>query len=171
MIFTIGHSTHSANDFLTLLRLHGVRQVADVRTVPRSARHPQFRKDTLADFLAASGIGYAHFPDLGGLRKPVRQSVNTGWRHSGFRGYADYMQTEAFRRALGVLEQHAAVHPTAVMCAEALWWKCHRRLIADALIVRGVPVQHILPAGSPKPHELSEFARVELGWVTYPGLL
>lgn len=171
MIFTIGHSTHSANDFLTLLRSQGVRQVADVRTVPRSARHPQFQKDTLADFLAAADIGYAHFPDLGGLRKPLRESVNIGWRHSGFRGYADYMQTEEFRRAIGALEQYAEADLTAVMCAEALWWKCHRRLIADALIVRGVPVQHIMTVGSPKPHELSEFARVELGSVTYPGLL
>jgi uncharacterized protein (DUF488 family) len=171
MIYTVGHSNHSAHQFLTLLEAHGIRQVADVRTVPRSARHPQFSKEALAGFLADHGIGYRHFPDLGGLRKPRRDSVNTGWRHPSFRGYADYMQTEGFRSALAALEEFSAALPTAVMCAEAVWWQCHRRLLADALLVRGVPVRHILSAGPPKPHELSEFARVTGGSVIYPGLL
>ena len=171
MIYTVGHSNHTAHQFLTLLEAHGIRQVADVRTVPRSARHPQFSKEALAGFLAANGIGYRHVPELGGLRKPRRDSVNTGWRHPSFRGYADYMQTEGFRRALAGLEEFSAALPTAVMCAEAVWWQCHRRLLADALLVHGVPVRHILSAGSPKPHELSEFARITGGSVTYPGLL
>jgi uncharacterized protein (DUF488 family) len=171
VIFTIGHSTHTSNDFLTLLRTHGIRQVADVRTVPRSRRHPQFAKDALAEFLAEHAVGYRHFPELGGLRKTRRDSVNTGWRHAGFRGYADHMQTEAFQRGLVALEEFGAVLPTAVMCAEAVWWQCHRRLLADALIVRDVPVRHILSVGPPKPHELSEFARVINRMVTYPGLL
>lgn len=171
MIYTVGHSNHGAHHFLTLLEAHGIRQVADVRTVPRSARHPQFSKEALAGFLADHGIGYRHFPELGGLRKPRRDSVNTGWRHPSFRGYADYMQTEGFRSALAALEEFSAALPTAAMCAEAVWWQCHRRLLADALLVRGVPVRHILSAGPPKPHELSEFARVTEGSVTYPGLL
>jgi uncharacterized protein (DUF488 family) len=171
MIFTVGHSNHSAHQFLALLEVHGIRQVADVRTVPRSARHPQFSKEALAGCLDDHGIGYRHFPELGGLRKPRRDSVNTGWRHPSFRGYADYMQTEGFHSALAALEEFSAALPTAVMCAEAVWWQCHRRLLADALLVRGVPVRHILSTGPPKPHELSEFARVAEGSVTYPGLL
>lgn len=171
MIFTIGHSTHTSNDFLTLLRAHGIGQIADVRTVPRSRRHPQFARETLEAFLAEHGVAYRHFPEVGGLRKPRRDPVNTGWRHPGFRGYADHMETGEFRRGLEDLEQFAAVRPTALMCAEAVWWQCHRRLLADALFVRGVPVRHILSVGQPKPHELSEFARVANGMVTYPGLL
>jgi uncharacterized protein (DUF488 family) len=171
VIFTIGHSTHDANEFLTLLESHGIRQLVDVRTVPRSRRHPQFVKETLEALLSARGIRYYHFPELGGLRKPRRDSVNTAWRHPGFRGYADYMQTDAFRHALAALETLSGTRPTAVMCAEALWWHCHRRLLADALLVHGVPVRHISSRGEPKPHELSEFAQVHNGSVTYPGLL
>ncbi len=171
MIYSVGHSNRSADEFLALLEAHGIRQVADVRTVPRSARHPQFSGEPLAAFLAQHGIGCRHFPELGGLRKPGRDSVNTGWRHAGFRGYADYMQTEGFGRGLAALEEFSAALPTAMMCAEALWWQCHRRLLADALLVRGVPVRHILSAGQPKLHELSDFARVADGMVTYPGLL
>jgi uncharacterized protein (DUF488 family) len=171
VIFTVGHSTHSANKFLTLLEAHGVRQLADVRTYPASRRHPQFASDALAAFLAEHAIEYRHFHDLGGLRKPARDSINTAWRHPGFRGYADYMQTGRFRNAVDDLEELARAAPTVVMCAEAVWWRCHRRLLADALLVRGVPVRHILPSGDAKPHELSEFARVADATVTYPGLL
>ncbi len=171
MIYTVGHSSQSSHQFLTLLLAHGIRQIADVRTIPRSARHPNFSKEALAACLGERGITYRHFPELGGLRKPRRDSVNTGWRHPGFRGYADYMQTEGFRRGLVALEGFSASFPTAVMCAEAVWWRCHRRLLADALLVRGVPVLHIMSVGQPKPHELSEFARVNDGTVTYPGLL
>lgn len=170
-IHTIGHSTHPAETFRALLEAHGIRQLADIRTVPRSRRHPQFSKEALDEFLASAGILYRHFPSLGGLRKPRPDSINTAWRHPGFRGYADYMQTSEFRNAVDALEHFAADGPTAVMCAEAVWWRCHRRLLADTLLVRGVGVRHILSVAEPKPHELSEFARREGGGVIYPGLL
>ena len=171
MIYTIGHSTRTAEEFLELLTAYGIRQLADVRTIPRSRRHPQFSSDALESFLAANGIMYRHFPGLGGLRKPKPDSGNTAWRSEGFRGYADYMQTAQFREALDDLERFAAVATTAAMCAEAVWWQCHRRLLSDALLVRDVPVRHILSAKEAKPHELSEFAREKDGGVTYPGLL
>lgn len=171
MIYTIGHSTHSAGAFVTLLEFHRMQQVADVRTIPRSARHPQFGRDRLENLLAEHGIVYRHFPALGGLRKPAPDSVNTGWRHAGFRGYADYMQSAAFRTGVVELLAFARAGATAVMCAESVWWQCHRRLLSDALLVRGVPVLHILSTAEPKPHELSEFARVDGEMVTYPGLL
>lgn len=171
MIFTIGHSTHSAETFLALLRGHQIRRLADVRAIPRSRRHPQFAQGALEALLAPHGIQYRHFPSLGGLRKPLPDSVNTGWRHAGFRGYADYMQTEAFRQAVDDLLEFASAGPAAVMCAEAVWWQCHRRLLSDALLVRGVSVQHIMSAGQPKPHVLCELAREKHGKVIYPGLL
>lgn len=171
MIFTVGHSTHTAEVFLDLLAGHDVRQIADVRTVPRSRRHPHFGKEALEALLTAREISYRHFPALGGLRKPLRHSINTGWRHPSFRGYADHMQTDAFRRGLDDLLIWAEESRTAIMCAEAVWWQCHRQLLADALLVRGVPVRHILPGAEPKVHQLSQFARVDAGGVTYPGLL
>ena len=170
-IYTIGHSTHPAAEFVALLTRHGVAQLADVRTVPKSRRHPQFNIQALDPFLAQHGIPYRHFPSLGGLRKPRPDSINTAWQHAGFRGYADYMQTENFAAGLSALLEFSAVAPTAVMCAEAVWWQCHRRLLADALLVRSVAVWHILPSGPPKPHLLSEFARVDGFSLTYPGLL
>lgn len=170
MIYTIGHSTHSANAFLALLRTHSVTQLADVRTMPMSRRHPHFNRDSLEKFLAASGIQYRHFGGLGGLRKPKRDSTNTAWKHPGFRGYADYMETEAFERAFRELVAFASEGPTAVMCAEAVWWRCHRQLLADALLVQGVPVWHIVGADV-KPHEMSAFARIRDGKVIYPALL
>ena len=170
MIYTIGHSTHSADAFLALLRMHGVTQLADVRTMPMSRRHPHFNKDSLEKFLAASGIRYRHLGGLGGLRKPKRDSTNTAWKHPSFRGYADYMETEAFERAFRELVGFASAGPTAVMCAEAVWWRCHRQLLADALLVQGVPVWHIVGAGA-KPHEMSAFARIRDGKVIYPALL
>ena len=171
VIYTIGHSVHTAEAFLRLLDAHGIRQLADVRTLPVSRRHPQFTKAALDACLAQHGITYRHFPALGGLRKPRPDSINTGWRHEGFRGYADYMQTREFRDAVCLLEDFARAAPTTVMCAEAVWWQCHRRLLADALSVRGVSVRHILSLAPPKPHELSEFAREQAGEVIYPGLL
>ena len=171
VIYTIGHSVHTEDAFLELLDAHGIRQLADIRTVPASRRHPHFSKDRLAAFLAHHGLTYRHFPGLGGLRKPRRDSVNTAWRHESFRGYADHMATPEFRAELARLEDFASAAPTTVMCAEAVWWQCHRRLLADALLVRGVSVRHILSGAAPKPHELSEFARAEQGEVTYPGLL
>ncbi|HEX5474530.1 MAG TPA: DUF488 domain-containing protein [Vicinamibacterales bacterium] len=170
-VFTIGHSTRTQDEFLALLRAHGVERLADIRTFPGSRRHPHFGRESLSAFLATNGIQYRHFPALGGRRTPRADSINTGWRHPSFRGYADYMQTPAFARGVDDFLAFAGHAPAAVMCAEAVWWQCHRQLLADALLARGVPVCHILSAAEAKPHRLSEFARVERGGVTYPGLL
>jgi uncharacterized protein (DUF488 family) len=170
-IYTIGHSTRSLDDFIALLKAHGVTQLADVRSVPRSRRHPHFAADALAVSLPAAGIAYRHCPGLGGLRKARRDSPNTAWRHEGFRGYADHMQTDEFERALDELVALAAQQPTAIMCAEAVWWRCHRQLTADALVARGIEVRHITSASAAPPHTLTEFARATNGKVTYPGLV
>jgi uncharacterized protein (DUF488 family) len=171
VIHSIGHSTHSADDFAALLRTHGIRQLADVRSIPHSRRHPHFGKDALDAFLGLHGIAYRHFPGLGGRRRPGPDSTNSAWREDGFRGYADYMQTPEFDAAVESLIRLAETAQTVVMCAESVWWRCHRRLLSDALLVRGVHVFHILSAAPAKPHELSEFACVAAGTVTYPGLL
>ena len=168
-IWTIGHSTRSIDEFLELLEVHSIAQVVDVRTVPRSGRHPHFNADSLSTSLLVSGRGYEHCPDLGGLRKPQRDSTNLGWRHPSFRGYADYMQTTRFRDAVVRLEALAR-SPTAIMCAEAVWWRCHRQLIADAMVARGNRVLHILGVRPAEPHQLTSFARVVDGNVDYPGL-
>jgi uncharacterized protein (DUF488 family) len=170
-IYTVGHSTHSVETFIGLLRSHRIEQIADVRLIPKSARHPHFGQDVLPGLLSAHEISYAHFRDLGGRRRPRPDSLNTAWQVEAFRGYADYMQTETFQAAIVGLLTVGAVGRTAVMCAEAVWWQCHRRLLADFLVVRGIPVLHVLPSGPAKPHELSEFAHVEGASVTYPGLL
>jgi uncharacterized protein (DUF488 family) len=171
IIHTIGHSTHTQEQFLALLQAHGIRQVADIRTIPQSRRHPHFGKEALAAWLADAGITYRHFPALGGLRRPRPDSVNTAVRHANFRGYADHMQTAEFRDGVAALEAFADAGATVVMCAEAVWWRCHRRFLADALSVRSVRVQHILSAGVAKPHQLSDFGRAHDGTVIYPGLL
>ena len=171
MIHTIGHSTRSAEVFLDLLQIHGIALLADVRTIPMSRRHPHFNRDALSSYLAARGIDYRHMAGLGGLRKPRPDSTNTGWKHPGFRGYADYMGTSGFQAALQDLVIAAAAAPTAVMCAEAMWWKCHRRLLADALVARGIPVRHIMSAATATPHEMSAFATIQDGRVSYPALL
>ena len=170
-IYTIGHSTRVLDDFITLLSAHHVTQLADVRTIPKSRRHPHFAKDALSASLPPAGIAYRHFPALGGLRKPRADSANTAWRHEGFRGYADYMETPAFEQALAGLVGWSEAAPTSVMCAEAMWWQCHRRLIADALLARGIEVRHIMAPAAAPPHELTEFARVEAARVCYPALL
>ena len=154
-----------------MLQVHGIARLADVRTIPMSRRHPHFNRETMSLDLAAGGIEYQHMPRLGGLRKPRPDSRNTGWKHAGFRGYADYMETADFQAALEALLLFAAVAPTAVMCAEAMWWKCHRRLLADALLARGIAVQHIMGPGAPRPHEMSDFATILEGKVSYPALL
>jgi uncharacterized protein (DUF488 family) len=171
VIYTIGHSTRSAAAFVDLLRVHGIRQVADVRTVPRSRRHPHFSRDALSELLKSNAITYLHIPALGGLRKPKPHSVNTAWQHPAFRGYADHMETRGFQKGIEDLLAFADCAPTTVMCAESVWWQCHRRLLADALVASGVAVYHILSTVAPKPHELSEFAQVHGGTVSYPGLL
>ena len=231
-IFTIGHSTRSLDDFIALLQAHGINCLADIRTVPKSRRHPHFAGDALAQSLPAQNIVYRHFPGLGGLRKPRRDSTNTGWRHEGFRGYADYMQTVEFARALDELihwaddgecdsgsgrggmrrrrsvldtpERYSARACTpdsleplrgayapgnsggggvpaaidkagaprvVIMCAEAVWWRCHRQLVADALVARGIEVRHIASVSSAPSHTLTAFARVDAERVSYPGLL
>jgi uncharacterized protein (DUF488 family) len=170
VIYTIGHSTHSAARFLELLQAHGIATIVDVRTLPMSRRHPQFNKPTLEAFLAANGIRYRHMATLGGLRTPRPDSLNTAWKHAGLRGYADHMGTEAFQSAVDELRRDASA-ATAIMCAEAAWWQCHRRLLADALQLQGAPVWHILSTAPASPHEVSDFARIHKGKVIYPGLL
>lgn len=185
-IFTVGHSTRTIESFIGLLRAHEVQQVADIRTFPRSRRHPHFSRDALETGLANAGIAYRHFAALGGLRKPRRDSRNTAWRVEGFRGYADYMETPEFERALGELldwagyapvvdpDQHHAVDDrtprTVIMCAESVWWRCHRQLVADALVARAVEVRHIATEKSATAHTLTAFARLIDQRVSYPGL-
>jgi uncharacterized protein (DUF488 family) len=168
-LWTIGHSTRGIDELVAMLRAHGVRHLADVRTVPRSRRHPQFDRDAMPAPLAAAGIAYAHLPGLGGLRKPRPDSTNTAWRNAAFRGYADYMRTPEFERHLAGLLALAAREPVAIMCAEAVPWRCHRSLVADALLARGVEVRHITSATRAEPHALTPFARVDGTRVTYPG--
>jgi uncharacterized protein (DUF488 family) len=168
-LVTIGHSTRALDELVALLRHHGVRGVADVRTVPRSRRHPHVWREALAASLPATGIAYRHFPGLGGLRRPRLDSPNGGWRNGSFRGYADYMLTEEFRLALHeLLNWVEQTGPTAVMCAEAVPWRCHRSLIADALLARGIVAHHAIDRAPARPHRLTPFARVEGTEVTYP---
>jgi uncharacterized protein (DUF488 family) len=168
--YTIGHSTHSLARLLELLNGAEVACLADVRTVPRSRRVPQFNREALAADLPAAGLEYLHVPELGGWRSPqAGRDDNAGWRNRSFRGYADHMRSEEFAAGLARLSEVAAERPTAVMCAEAAWWRCHRRLIADALLVRAWEVRHIAPDGRLAPHELTEFAVVaEDGALSYP---
>jgi len=166
--FTIGHSTHELDAFCALLEGHGVRRVADVRRFPGSRRNPQFGREALAGGLAARGIGYAHLEALGGRRAVLRGSPNGGWENAAFQGYADHMGTAAFAAGLAELEALVDAAPTAVMCAEALWWQCHRRLVADALMARGRGVDHIGSGGELSAHQLTPFAVVQDGRVTYP---
>jgi uncharacterized protein (DUF488 family) len=168
IVYTIGHSTRSAAEFVTMLKGHGIRTLVDVRTIPRSRHNPQFNGDALAATLAESGIRYVHEPDLGGLRKPRPDSVNAGWRNTSFRGYADYMQTPPFGAALDRLIDQAAETPTAIMCAEAVPWRCHRSLVADALLARGHEAREIVSGTKDTPHKLTSFARVDGERVTYP---
>jgi len=170
-IFTIGHSTHPIEEFVHLLQAHGVEQLIDIRTVPRSRTNPQFNRETLPNSLKAAGIGYLHTPALGGLRHPRADSPNTAWRNTSFRGYADYMQTPEFAAALDSLVELGSQTQVAIMCAEAVPWRCHRSLVADALFARGIPVEDIMSAGRRQPHKLTPFAKVEGTHIWYPGLL
>jgi uncharacterized protein (DUF488 family) len=167
-VFTIGHSTHEAAHFVALLRRHAVELVVDVRRYPSSRRVPRFNASELADLLAGEGIGYVHLEGLGGRRRPAPASGNGGWRVEQFRGYADHMGSAEFESALGRLEALARERPTAMMCAEANWWRCHRRMVADALVVRGLEVPHIDGRGRTQAHELTPFAVVEGGRLRYP---
>jgi uncharacterized protein (DUF488 family) len=167
-LFTIGHSSHPLERFAALLRGAGVTQVADVRRWPRSRRHPHFDDDALAVELAPSGIAYAHLPELGGHRDPVAGSVNDGWDVAAFNGYADHLASAEFARGLARLDALAAARPTAVMCAEGDWRRCHRQLLADVLALRGDDVRHVLPDGAVQPHALTAFAVVSEGVPRYP---
>jgi uncharacterized protein (DUF488 family) len=166
-VYTIGHSTRSLEDFIALLRREGVRHVADVRAFPASRRYPHFNREPLAAELEAKGIGYSHHPALGGRRTPRPDSLNAGWRNAGFRGYADHMATPEFERALKELVTVGGRARTAVMCSEAVPWRCHRTLIADALVARGIDVRHILDSAT-SAHAPTRFAVIEVGRVSYP---
>ena len=167
---TIGHSNRPVEELVELLKANGVALLADVRSMPRSRHNPQFNRETLPETLEEEGIGYVHLPELGGMRRPRPDSTNTGWQNASFRGYADYMQTAEFEAALENLARLDGERRVAVMCAEAVPWRCHRSLISDALTARGVRVTHILSMGSNRAHELTSFARVADGRVDYPGL-
>ena len=167
-IFTIGHSIRTIDEFVELLKNYAVILLIDVRTVPRSKHNPQFNKETLPNTLKTQGIKYFHMPEIGGLRHPKRDSVNLAWKNMGFRGYADYMQTQEFTDNLLKIIALARENRLALMCAEALPWRCHRSLISDALVVRHAKVQHIISATSCLNHELNEMAHVEGNQVSYP---
>jgi len=168
-IYTIGHSTLALEDFQSILLDNGIQQLADVRQFPGSRRYPHFNADALAQSLKRVGIIYLPLRELGGRRRPNPKSTfNTAWQNPSFRGYADYMQTPEFRAALKELETHARNHPTAIMCAEALPWRCHRSLIADALIARGWRVLDLIGHSKPSEHKLTRFAQITRKQVTYP---
>jgi uncharacterized protein (DUF488 family) len=167
-IFTIGHSTQAIDHFIERLQANEIKQLIDIRTVPKSRRNPQFNSDALAVSLHAAKIAYVHMKHLGGLRHPRRDSINLGWRNDSFRGYADYLQTEEFAAALARAIDLAKHAPTVLMCAEAVPWRCHRSLVSDALIARGIRVLEIMGSAKPKEHALTPFARVRGAQITYP---
>jgi len=167
-VLTIGHSTRTLEAFIDLLKAHAVTTIVDVRTVPRSRHNPQFNRETLPDQLKAVDLTYVHTPGLGGLRHPRPDSPNTGWRNASFRGFADYMETQEFAENLAALIQLAGKERIAIMCAEALPWRCHRSLIADALEARGILVEHILSSTRRQPHALTPWAQVNGTRLTYP---
>jgi uncharacterized protein (DUF488 family) len=167
-VLTIGHSTHSIEEFIALLNSHGIRHLVDVRSIPKSRHVPQFNTDALASSLHAAGIAYTHLKALGGRRHSRKDSINTGWRNTSFRGYADYMATPEFDEGLAALTQIASATPTAVMCAEAVPWRCHRSLIADAMMLNGWEVRDILTAAPANEHKLTPFLVAVNGQPTYP---
>lgn len=168
IVLTIGHSTRTLEEFIGLLQVHGATGVVDVRTVPRSRHNPQFNKASLPVSLKKVGLGYLHMPRLGGLRHPQRDSLNMGWRNTSFRGYADYMQTPEFEQSLEELIQLANQDRIALMCAEAVPWRCHRSLIGDALLIRGIRTEDIMSATRRQVHTLTPFAKVHGATITYP---
>ena len=167
-VWTLGHSTRPIDTFIGLLHIHQIRLLVDVRTIPRSRYNPQFNAEALAQSLCDAGLQYHHAPELGGLRKPKKDSINDGWRNDSFRGYADYMQTDEFLNGLEALMTDCLLQPTTIMCAEAVPWRCHRSLIADALLSRGWDVRHIMTETKADPHTLTSFAHIEKGTLTYP---
>ena len=169
IIWTVGHSTLAADEFLELLTSHQIVHLADVRRFPGSRRYPQFNREQLSETLGASGIAYHHFPELGGRRTPRPDSPNTAWRNESFRGYADFMETDEFRRGIARLLELARAGRTAIMCAEALWWRCHRSLIADYLKTEGVEVCHITGPGKSDSHPYTRAASIVEGRLSYRG--
>ena len=168
-LFTVGHSTRTLDELVALLRAHRVAAVADVRLIPKSRRYPHFNAEALAVSLPERGLDYMPFKSLGGRRRPLKDSPNMGWRNESFRGYADYLATDVFRKALTELLSIASEVPTAIMCAEAVPWRCHRSLIGDAALVRGWRVLDIMSEKSAPPHQLTKFAQVNGEQLTYPG--
>ena len=178
-IWTIGHSTRAIDVFISLLEEHGIRLLVDVRSLPGSKRYPQFNKEALVNSLGKSGINYEHFPELGGRRKAKPESKNTAWRNASFRGYADYMETDDFYKGIKRLldlvrhgtnpsdRRTAEAGPTAIMCAEAVWWRCHRALIADYLKAQGIEIRHIMDANKSEPHPYTSAARIVNGELSY----
>jgi uncharacterized protein (DUF488 family) len=167
-VYTIGHSTHPIEKFIEMLKAHDIELLADVRTIPKSRHNPQYGSNTLAAGLKDHQIAYVHLAGLGGLRHAKKDSVNLGWENASFRGFADYMETEGFEKGLSELMEIAGKQRTAILCAEALPWRCHRSLIADALLVRGIEVKHIMSKTSAKEHVLTPWAVVSGVMITYP---
>jgi uncharacterized protein (DUF488 family) len=167
-IFTIGHSTRPIDEFIDLLRSHDIVQLVDIRTVPKSRHNPQYGQEAIAQSLAEAGIEYVYLKALGGLRSKAKESVNDAWRNTSFRNYADYMQTEAFTSGIDELIALSTEKVTAIMCAEAVPWRCHRSLVSDALLVRGINSCEIISASSERLHTLRSFAVVDGTTITYP---
>ena len=167
-IWTVGHSTRAIDEFISLIQANDIKLLADVRSLPGSRRYPQFNREMLACSLGKAGIHYEHFPELGGRRKPRSDSRNLAWRNASFRGYADYMETEEFRKGVErLLDLAAGAGPTAIMCAEAVWWRCHRSLISDYLKAADIEVMHILDANKVEPHPYTSAARIVNGKLSY----
>jgi uncharacterized protein (DUF488 family) len=167
-IWTIGHSTREIDVFISLLEENGIKLLTDVRSLPGSKRYPQFNREALAESLNAHGIRYEHFPELGGRRKPKHTSRNIAWRNASFRGYADYMETEEFRKGIErLIDLTSEAGPAAIMCAEAVWWRCHRALISDYLKARNFEVTHIVDSNKTEPHPFTSAARMVNGELSY----
>jgi uncharacterized protein (DUF488 family) len=167
-IFTIGHSTRPLEEFIEILKSHDIGIVVDIRTIPRSRHNPQFNRENLPASLETAKIGYRHLPGLGGLRRPNTDSPNTGWQNASFRGFADYMQTPEFGENLASLIDVAKGNTIVLMCAEAVPWRCHRSLIADALAVRGIDVKHLISLKSTRPHHITPWAKIKGTSIIYP---
>jgi uncharacterized protein (DUF488 family) len=167
-VYTIGHSTRSIEEFIRTLQTYGLQTVVDIRTIPASRHNPQFNEEALHDSLSQNGIGYIHLKGLGGLRHTTKASINTAWQNASFRGYADYMQTVQFTENIKQLIKIAKAKQTAIMCAEAVPWRCHRSLIGDALLIRNIAVMDIFSEKVSKPHVLTTFAKIDGEMITYP---
>jgi uncharacterized protein (DUF488 family) len=170
-IYTIGHSTHTADEFVAILKAYGIKRVIDVRSIPKSRHNPQFNKEDLRESLSEHNIDYVHLEGLGGLRRTTKASINTAWKNASFRGFADYMQTPEFSVGAEHLIELSKEKQVAIMCSEAVPWRCHRSLIGDALLARGVHVEDIVGAASSKPHTMTPWAKVTGKGITYPGVI